>query len=365
MFLSNRTWVDLRPALSEVGLEKLVWGITGVKPNQSHESAGDGLHPVTTVRRAFVLMPFRDPFNKYFTEIFEPALEAASYSVKRADDFFTPHPIMLDIQKSIVEADLILCEMSERNPNVFYELGLAHAIGKPAILVSRKKGDIPFDLSHIRSILYDISLLGWESELRNTITAAAQAVVGLTEVWPPPLTTVRLLTTEREWYREATSAMGKATTSIDDASLTPSLFGRGYQESDQYYALREEIIARRRIRYRYVAVFSSPTEQYRLKMVKKWIKEHGDWNKVFVHYYRSSLNEQVPMLNLLVVDEKKVLIALFDAGQTEQTLFVQDHAVTNYFRVYFEYYFRGSVALHRGSRIEEAYLKEIEKNVML
>lgn len=318
---------------------------------------------MTTVRRAFVLMPFKEPFNKYYTDIFEPALKAASYSVKRSDDLFTPRPIILDVQQSIVDADLILCEMSERNPNVFYELGLAHAIGKPAILVSRKKEDIPFDLQHIRTILYDVNVPGWEFDLREKITAAAQSVITSKEVWPPPLSTVKLLTTEKDWYRQATIAMRKAGEHVDDASLTPSLFGRGYPESDEYYALREKIIVEQRIRYRYVAVFSGPTEIHRFNMVRKWIADYGSGNKVFVHYYRSSLNDKVPMLNLLIVDDKEVLIGIFVAGQTEQTLFVQDYSVTNYFRVYFAHYFHASKELHKGNRIEEVYLQEIEKKV--
>ncbi|MCK4430865.1 MAG: hypothetical protein KAW19_06135 [Candidatus Aminicenantes bacterium] len=138
-------------------------------------------------KKAFVLMPFRLPFNSYYPAIFKPALEAAGYTVTRADDLFTPRPIMLDIQKSILEADLLLCEMSDRNPNVFYELGLAHAIGKPAILISRKEDDIPFDLRHLRVILYDYTEAGWESKLRDNIKAAAQAVATSDEIWPPPL----------------------------------------------------------------------------------------------------------------------------------------------------------------------------------
>jgi len=94
---------------------------------------------------------------------------------------------MLDIQKSILEADLILCEMSDKNPNVFYELGLAHAIGKPAILVSRKEEDIPFDLRHIRVIIYDYTTAGWENKLREDISAAARIAGESNEVWPPPM----------------------------------------------------------------------------------------------------------------------------------------------------------------------------------
>ncbi len=94
---------------------------------------------------------------------------------------------MLDIQREILNADLILCEMSDRNPNVFYELGLAHAIGAPAILVSKKAEDIPFDLRHIRVITYDYTAVGWEEKLKQAIIATAHAVEQEKETWPPPL----------------------------------------------------------------------------------------------------------------------------------------------------------------------------------
>lgn len=138
-------------------------------------------------KKAFVLMPFKEPYNSYYAAIYKPALEAASYSVTRADDLYTPRPIMLDIQQSISEANLILCDMSERNPNVFYELGLAHALGKPAILVARKEDDIPFDLRHVRIVIFDYVLPGWEEKLKQNILAAARTVNETTKVWPPPL----------------------------------------------------------------------------------------------------------------------------------------------------------------------------------
>lgn len=139
------------------------------------------------VKNAFILMPFSAPYDSYYPHIFKPALEAAGFTVTRADDLFTPRPIMLDIQQSIVQADLILCEMSGRNPNVFYELGLAHAIGKPAILVSRRHDDIPFDFRHLRVILYDYTEAGWESKLRDDIRRAAESALASPDRWPPPI----------------------------------------------------------------------------------------------------------------------------------------------------------------------------------
>jgi len=123
-------------------------------------------------KNAFVLMPFKEPYNSYYDSIYKPALEDAGYKVSIVKDLYESRPVIDEIQKSILASDLILCEMSTRNANVFYELGLAHAIGKPAILVSQE-GDIPFDLQHIKTFLYDEKKLGWQNELRNAITTSA------------------------------------------------------------------------------------------------------------------------------------------------------------------------------------------------
>lgn len=138
-------------------------------------------------KSAFVLMPFGEPLNSYYPAIFKPALETAGFQVHRADDLFTPRPVMLDIQESILKADVVLCEMTGRNPNVFYELGLAHAVGKPAILVSNTKEDIPFDLRHVRVILYDTAFPGWENKLLSEITKAAKSLQFSGQIWPPEL----------------------------------------------------------------------------------------------------------------------------------------------------------------------------------
>lgn len=145
---------------------------------------------MSKTRKAFVIMPFSPPIDSYYEAIFKPALEAAGYTATRVDNLFDPRPIMLDIRDSIAEADLILCEMSGKNPNVFYELGLAHAIGKPAILVSNDESDIPFDLRHVRVIIYDRAQAAWDNKLQNAIKAAAQGVSTSHKIWPPPITEV-------------------------------------------------------------------------------------------------------------------------------------------------------------------------------
>jgi hypothetical protein len=60
--------------------------------------------------------------------------------------------------------------MTNRNPNVFYELGLAHALEKPVVLVSSNEADVPFDLQHIRVIYYDVNDPFWGSKLIDKIS---------------------------------------------------------------------------------------------------------------------------------------------------------------------------------------------------
>src|SRR5262245_6682636 len=94
----------------------------------------------------FVMMPFGGVNDRYFLNIYEPAIMAAGLRAVRADSLFTPTPIIRDIWTMTRNAKILLADVSGTNPNVFYELGLAHAIGKPVVIVSRSLADVPFDL---------------------------------------------------------------------------------------------------------------------------------------------------------------------------------------------------------------------------
>src|SRR5437016_5828867 len=87
-------------------------------------------------KRAFVMMPFDIRYMQVYRDVYRPALIEAGFLVQRGDDYHTTNPITLDIERAIIEADIVLCDITGGNPNVFYELGLAHAIGKRVILVA-------------------------------------------------------------------------------------------------------------------------------------------------------------------------------------------------------------------------------------
>ncbi len=118
----------------------------------------------------FVIMPFGGWKDKYYQGIFRPAIENAGLEPRRADDLYRPGSIMNHIWAYTQEAKVILADLTGKNPNVFYELGLAHAIAKPVILVSESVEDIPFDLRDLRVIGYDKDDPNWGSLLRERIT---------------------------------------------------------------------------------------------------------------------------------------------------------------------------------------------------
>ena len=118
----------------------------------------------------FVMMPFGEWFDKYYKEIYVPAIKDASFEPVRADELFTTGSVVEQIWEQINKATILLAELTGKNANVFYELGLAHAAVKPVIFVSANVDDVPFDLRHLRVIIYDIREPNWGENLKSKIT---------------------------------------------------------------------------------------------------------------------------------------------------------------------------------------------------
>ena len=85
---------------------------------------------------------------------------------------------MNDIWDAINEAYIIVADVTGRNPNVMYEIGMAHTVGKKVIILTQTMDDVPFDLRHIRCIVYEDSPVGL-AELRRVITVTIQYEAGL------------------------------------------------------------------------------------------------------------------------------------------------------------------------------------------
>ncbi|WP_299114239.1 response regulator transcription factor [uncultured Winogradskyella sp.] len=120
----------------------------------------------------FVIMPFGGWFDNYYSDIYIPAIADSDLKPVRADNLYTPGSIINDIWRFTQEAEIILADLTGKNPNVFYELGLAHAIAKPAILITQSMEDVPFDLRGLRIIVYDKNVHNWGELLKIKISNA-------------------------------------------------------------------------------------------------------------------------------------------------------------------------------------------------
>jgi nucleoside 2-deoxyribosyltransferase len=219
VFLSQLVWVDFTEDY-ETALASLIWGITGEQPQ-----AADGKQPGVPIneidpneleslrrevqaavelfksrpseaapvqqaatlagpgpegkRHCFVVMPFGDQdLQVVYEDFVRPTLvDGCNLLCERGDDVFGSNVIMDDILKSVEDADVILADLTGKNANVFYEVGICHALGKPVLLLAQSMDDVPFDLRHRRVLLYEYSPRGCK-RLEGTLKENMNAVLG-------------------------------------------------------------------------------------------------------------------------------------------------------------------------------------------
>ena len=114
-------------------------------------------------------MPFGGYFDQYYNDIYKPAIEENDMIAIRADSLFRPSTIISDIWEFTNSATIMLADLTGTNPNVMYELGLAHAIAKPTILISETIESVPFDLRSLRVLTFDKNETTWDTKLRMKI----------------------------------------------------------------------------------------------------------------------------------------------------------------------------------------------------
>ncbi|WP_072161391.1 hypothetical protein [Morganella morganii] len=154
-------------------------------------------------KTCFIIMPIADHpsyenghFNRVYEYLIKPACENAGYKAIRADDSKASHMIMFDILKKIVQCDMAICDLSTKNANVFYELGLRQAFNKKTILITDGKEKAPFDISGFRYVQYSPALrvdqcvqdINKITDMLNETTTASEndvnSIVKLLEIEP-------------------------------------------------------------------------------------------------------------------------------------------------------------------------------------
>jgi hypothetical protein len=126
----------------------------------------------------FVIMPFAPEFQPVYDHVIKPLEKELAINlekgIKRGDDFFSHHNIVDEIWSAIYSCQIIIADCTGRNANVFYELGIAHTLGKPYILITQNVKDAPFDIQGRRLIEYKDSIAGTtklKADLKKAIAA--------------------------------------------------------------------------------------------------------------------------------------------------------------------------------------------------
>ena len=99
-------------------------------------------------------MPFDEEFDPVYDRFIKPVFEDAGFGIERADDILSQQNILKDVIEGIYNSDVIVADLTSVNPNVFYELGLAHALRKRVILITQSIDEVPFDLKSYRLLEY-------------------------------------------------------------------------------------------------------------------------------------------------------------------------------------------------------------------
>lgn len=124
----------------------------------------------------FVLMPFGEDLKPIYDDHIVGVAKAKGLTPQRADEIYSIKLITWDIWEKLNRARIIVADLTNKNPNVFYELGLAHAIGKDVIIISQKIEDVPFDLKALRCIIYEYKPRGMK-KLEEILSATIDEIL--------------------------------------------------------------------------------------------------------------------------------------------------------------------------------------------
>jgi len=114
-----------------------------------------------------LMMPFAPNFD-FLCQNIKMMTESIGLKCRRADDIWENPAVIQDVVSLIDHSRIVICDCTGRNPNVFYEIGIAHSLGRDTILITQTEHDIPFDLRHLRYLIYQNTPHGL-AELCNKI----------------------------------------------------------------------------------------------------------------------------------------------------------------------------------------------------
>jgi hypothetical protein len=157
-------------------------GICGIRTNSTHarfekvdiakstHARFEKVDIAEPSKKCFVVMPFKQGLDNVY-RVIQETVEEQGIECLRADQRHVSTPIYKDIENLIKEAKLVIVDLTDKNPNVYFEAGLATAWGKPLIFLSQSAKDLAFDVQHMRTITYS-NAIGGEKKLKEDLKRA-------------------------------------------------------------------------------------------------------------------------------------------------------------------------------------------------
>ena len=108
----------------------------------------------------FDLMPFDPKYREVYAEVYKPVCAENDLDCWRVDEVARPGSITRDIVEGIIDAEVVIADLTGQNPNVFYELGIAHSVGNKTIMTAQAIADVPFDIRSYRVLIYQQNIMG-------------------------------------------------------------------------------------------------------------------------------------------------------------------------------------------------------------
>jgi hypothetical protein len=133
-------------------------------------------HESTEPTLASAMMPFDAAFSAVYESI-RRAADNVGLRCRRADDIWENAAVIQDVVALIDRSRIVVCDCTGRNPNVFYEAGIAHTLGREVVLITQSENDIPFDLRHLRYVRYLNNAEGLAS-LTEALQSRMQTILG-------------------------------------------------------------------------------------------------------------------------------------------------------------------------------------------
>jgi hypothetical protein len=297
---------------------------------------------------ALILMPYGQGFDAIYQLGIKAACKNAGADCERVDEQIFDGSILEQIYAQIARADIIIADMTDRNPNVFYEAGYARALDKQIVLLTHKTDDIPYDLRQYPCIVYDGEIprlkAGLEAKVRWCIKN-------------PKNNLVETLEAKQSFPQQLVRSIRRAKKFVLDMNLIEEVPRELNTPYKKYRQILEERVSGGELSFKRVEVVYSRERLERI--VTRLLKHEGQ--DCFIRHYEPPIRA-IPILQLMSFDDRDFYLGGFhsDISPTEEQVLYCRHAeITRVLREYWNVLWMKALPLNKGDVIHWKELKRI------